>query len=333
MTITNAKFLVKYTGSPTPTSDTAVAKSLKGAGPLTIGALHALNELLPDVVEDDGAGDYTITLQALDDLCTAELLFTPDVSKGGMHYVITLTRWTRLFSDLDIAGMSWAPISGDPTVAIPIAATRMQKAMRNLSTAACTIDQADVFYDKTWDDPETGTYYDWIQPGAFLKVTGGASMIAQFRAITIGCYSKATDGGRRDDQFGHRFDQMRSCLAETSTTSRRRAKLPPSSSGSSARGRRRASPSSSRTSPTRLASSSAGPRQPPPSASHRSLSTSGARYTRRPLARSGPRRSTTSSTTRSRWPTASSWAAPPAASRLSLLCRSRPSSSTSSPSP
>jgi hypothetical protein len=68
MTITNAKFLVKYTGSPTPTSDTAVAKSLKGAGPLTIGALHALNELLPDVVEDDSAGDYTITLQALDDL-------------------------------------------------------------------------------------------------------------------------------------------------------------------------------------------------------------------------------------------------------------------------
>ena len=68
MTITNAKFLVKYTGSPTPTSDTAVAKLLKGAGPLTIRALHALNELLPDVVEDDGAGDYTITLQALDDL-------------------------------------------------------------------------------------------------------------------------------------------------------------------------------------------------------------------------------------------------------------------------
>jgi hypothetical protein len=114
MTITNAKFLVKYTGSPTPTSDTAVAKSLKGAGPLTIGAMHALNELLPDVVEDDGAGDYTITLQALDDLCTAELLTDCRVCSAHVPCSLLCSRSMRYV-------YSWTPSSagGAPWLELP----------------------------------------------------------------------------------------------------------------------------------------------------------------------------------------------------------------------
>ena len=71
-----------------------------------------------------------------------------------------------------------------------------------------TISAADVIYDGSKDDAQTGTWYDWLTPAVLMASGGGMPALAQFRAIARNGFCKETDGGRKADDFTDLLTQI-----------------------------------------------------------------------------------------------------------------------------
>ena len=201
--------LTSFSFAGNPSTNAAKLKALAHGGPLVVATDHRLHAMMPDAFNDAASAGKTVLMADFEAMVMDAMLIDSEITKDGVHFVVQPARYKQLLAELGNTGnMDWSAIQGSMDEVFPIAKERFVPVIKALPAEKRTISAADVIYDGSKDDAQTGTWYDWLTPAVLMASGGGMPALAQFRAIARNGFCKETDGGRKADDFTDLLTQI-----------------------------------------------------------------------------------------------------------------------------
>ena len=150
--------LTSFSFAGNPSTNAAKLKALAHGGPLVVATDHRLHAMMPDAFNDAANAGKTVLMADFEAMFMDAMLIDAEVTKDGVHFVVLPARYKQLLTDVGSTGnMDWSAIQGNMDEVLPLAKERFVPVIKALPAEKRTITAADVIYDGSKDDAQTGT--------------------------------------------------------------------------------------------------------------------------------------------------------------------------------
>jgi hypothetical protein len=211
---------VEFVGNPTSNANKIKAFGSDDGAVVLLEPDSLLASMLPEALNrHDSANKVVIAMKDILYLTLGGLALHPEVNSGGVHFFIDAPRLTKLFIDLEAGGYPPVSFKGDKTKAMPKAKKYMTEMILALQIDKRILEPADVIYEGTRDNAETGTWYDWISPTDFITGDGHerhellSQWVLLFPDDVFIKGSAHNESGRNGREFTETIEQIQSAAS------------------------------------------------------------------------------------------------------------------------